>query len=723
MPANPSTNLLAPIAGRLLRRNRHQARRPKADWPETGSQGARPEGAPCAPAARALPVRAAAPTPWLRAEPFQGGVRAAVAALLACLLLGMGGAEAAEAGPQSPPAVFYGLYDGPQPCRVHALRPERWQGLPEPGVSDYQRFNRQTLRSLVCPVQRAQGSDAPLSWALGVLQQWAKANAGEQPASPWAWAEHAVAWRAVVIAYLEHAARASAPASGQLELLTRMAERHGRHLARSSVYRPHHNHGLNNALGLLALGVTFAEHPQSQRWVELGLARAEQQMAANVSEDGIHLEQSGFYHFYTLRSFLEIFRVAQLVGRPMSADYAASLDRMLGAAARMAGTDGQVEGLPYSDPEQQLLPDFLRGIEALDGAGGGSGLAVYRAVAAGRPPETLALYEQGGYGFFPPRTGTQTELVFHTRILQAPHGHQDALGVTVALDGRPLVVMPSTMHTGPESWTSYFLGPTAHNTVQVDDLQQQPLNRRRDGWIATFFDSYKINRWVTAVGLEDVFTRSRRWLGMGRKSLRERAAPINGVILAHGDTPSLQYVTARQQTYPGIDHVRTLARIGPGIVLVWDRLASDRPRRFTQSFHFPVGARIDWQEGSGMVRAAPDLSAGFSHLGAEQREVCIGRKAPQRCGWYAASSAAPVPAPALRYSRSARAAEFLRALSPGGPAPALDWRRGPGGAASVSVTLGSCRIRLARESARLRLDAVEGCSEPAAAGQAAGGEP
>jgi hypothetical protein len=53
------------------------------------------------------------------------------------------------------------------------------------------------------------------------------------------------------------------------------------------------------------------------------------------------------------------------------------------------------------------------------------------------------------------------------------HGHADALSITLALNGKPLLVDPGTFrYNGAPEFRRYFKGTRAHNTVTVDGEDQ-----------------------------------------------------------------------------------------------------------------------------------------------------------------------------------------------------------------------------------------------------------
>ena len=145
--------------------------------------------------------------------------------------------------------------------------------------------------------------------------------------------------------------------------------------------------------------------------------------------------------------------------------------------------DGYVPALSDSDSDSYL--DLLGlAADSLDAAD-------LRYVATrgreGTPPsERCADFPVGGYYVQRSGWGAQESLpderflVFGCGPLgDGGHGHYDALAVEAYGHGHPLVVDPGryTYAEGSPNWRHWFKGTAAHNTLSVDDLDQQPYRR------------------------------------------------------------------------------------------------------------------------------------------------------------------------------------------------------------------------------------------------------
>lgn len=580
-------------------------------------------------------------------------------------------------------------------------------------LSFQERSNLHSLRFLECHIRAAeQGNVAALETAQTVILDWAEQNPLPQQASsedpdesseievnpaslPPAWKSEAAAWRSVLLSYVYWVYQSSEQPTSLLDAppdqtqetsdnvqdqtsnqsieqqLKNLAATHAAFLSKSQIYQPNDHKGIANSMALIALGQAFSEQPEAEGWIELGLERAEQQMRDNVSAEGIHLEQSGILHQQALQNFMAIYRAFPTDNLSLSATYRQKLDRMLGASALMMGVNRRVEGLPDSDPNQDLLLTALKTFNNLDLSSTSSGQGLMVKMQRRQVPRGLHLYRRGGYSFFVPGSGQQLEAVFKTRLhdpdlrqpkvenstgntsethsIQENH-QQNALMVTARIGNQPLLIHPS-QHLESEL-EPYFFTPAASNTVQVGDFSQEPLLR-------TLPDQNQFSQWGW---LSSVFGRGRQ---QSSDLLPEDLLPENGEVVTFGSNPQLDFVTARHQTYPDVQHTRTVARIGADYLLVWDQLQGKTEHPYRQTFHFPPNLRVKLMSSEGLLRENQSILARFVQLEPDvSGRVCRGKLEPIQCGWYRdASMTEKVPTPAVLYETQAQSTQFIWVLS------------------------------------------------------------
>ncbi|WP_421759067.1 heparinase II/III family protein [Devosia sp.] len=108
----------------------------------------------------------------------------------------------------------------------------------------------------------------------------------------------------------------------------------------------------------------------------------------------------------------------------------------------------------------------------------------FRGLILGRPtthaasPEGLRTFPAGGLSVWHGTLADHTiDLSFDHGPLGylsiAAHGHADALAITLAIDGRPVLVDPGTyLYGSGGAWRRWFRGTPAHNTLNLDGLNQ-----------------------------------------------------------------------------------------------------------------------------------------------------------------------------------------------------------------------------------------------------------
>jgi hypothetical protein len=286
-----------------------------------------------------------------------------------------------------------------------------------------------------------------------------------------------------------------------------------RHLSRHSSAN---NHLLGEYTGLYLASMQWPCWPESTRWrrlAERGLAREGLQQNW---EDGVNKEQAIYYHHEVMDMMMLCQLAAQANGGSFAQDWLQRLERMAEFLAAMMDTGGNVPMIGDADdarmlrldtaqapPYRSLLAsaallfgrgDFKAKAGALDdrnrwlfaaadarwaalpaagpgGAGGAGALS---------PPRTA--FPQGGYYMLGKDFGSAREvrIVVDSGPLGylslAAHGHADALAMTLSMGGEEMLIDPGTYayHT-QRQWRDYFRSTAAHNTVEVDGMNQSAI--------------------------------------------------------------------------------------------------------------------------------------------------------------------------------------------------------------------------------------------------------
>jgi hypothetical protein len=210
----------------------------------------------------------------------------------------------------------------------------------------------------------------------------------------------------------------------------------------------------------------------------------------------------------------------------------------------------------------------------------------------------------------------QTFITFDSGAFRTDHSQLDALGLTYYSDGR-LLLRDSGLFTydrGPDR--DYFHGTRAHNTVVVDGLDQAP------------------------------------------------GAAVAG---AKGRVGDAFWATGSSKLVNGVNHVRTVILIEPGLVVVYDSLDSSVPHRYVQTWHLFPGASLQSRGLDILARddnAIPRLAISEADWSTLSRDAVFGQSSPMQ-GWYSDSYGSKSRNWALEYSRFAPAARFVTLIASG----------------------------------------------------------
>jgi hypothetical protein len=246
------------------------------------------------------------------------------------------------------------------------------------------------------------------------------------------------------------------------------------------------------------------------------------------------------------------------------------------------------------------------------------------------PPPGVELFPVSG--LFLMRTGTpppgdrlmQTFLTFDSGIYRTDHSHLDALGLTYYSDGR-LLLRDSGLFTYDRGTDrDYFHGTRAHNTVVVDGLDQAP------------------------------------------------GAAVPG---AHGRVGESVWATGTSRLISGVNHVRTVILLEPGLVVVYDTLDSPVPHRYVQTWHLFPGASLQSRGLDILARDAkgtPLLAISEADWSTLSRSAIRGGSSPMQ-GWYSDAYGSKSPNWALEYARTAPSARFVTLIASGAHATTVPW--------------------------------------------------
>lgn len=288
-----------------------------------------------------------------------------------------------------------------------------------------------------------------------------------------------------------------------------------------STYFSPNTHLLGEGFALFVIGCAYPGLRGAAAWKREGWRIVLEESRRQVRADGLHFEQSIYYHVYAVDFFLHARILAGRNGIAVPPEFDATLRRMLTATAELS----QAGALPrFGDDDGGRLFDGTRNraAEMLDPLV--TGAVLFR--DSGLKPRTAALCEEtlwllgaesaAAFDALPPpapklapvampdagiyamsaNSPAPAQLFVDAGILGGlvgGHGHADLLSIQLAAAGRLLLTDPGTgAYMGNDGVRERFRGTAAHNTLTIDG-HDQAAGRGPFAWQS--FPPVSVHRW------------------------------------------------------------------------------------------------------------------------------------------------------------------------------------------------------------------------------------
>lgn len=305
--------------------------------------------------------------------------------------------------------------------------------------------------------------------------------------------------------------------------LQRALSLNARHIERFlSTYFSPNTHLLGEAVALFSIGTLCPQLSRARQWQERGWQIVLQQAEQQVLQDGMHFEQSLYYHTYATDFFLHALILAKLNGVFTPASLERTIENMLDVLCRL-GLAGVLPQFGDDDGGRVFDPQRNRAEHLLDPVATGAVLfrrPDFKAVAVELQEETfwlmgivaaelfktLATKQRMTSSFVLESSGVHisasSEPIPQQLMIdcgpqgagRAGHGHADALSVQVSVAGQRVFVDPGTFsYVDDHGERDRFRCTAAHNTLQVDGCDQAE-STGPFGWRQ--LPSVRAERWI-----------------------------------------------------------------------------------------------------------------------------------------------------------------------------------------------------------------------------------
>lgn len=368
------------------------------------------------------------------------------------------------------------------------------------------------------------------------------------------------------------------------------------------------NHRIAEAAAIYLIGLAMPELADAAEAVRDARRILDGEAGRQVFADGVPAEQSPTYGAFSAEFLLVAHAVAPLAP--------ATLDRLRAFAdfiAWLADADGRVPAIGDDDeglvlalgaPPKRYAADIAARItDRITGR-------ITGRIAAPEPRAGLMSFAEGGYSVLRDRGW---HLVFDHGPLGylsiAAHGHADALALTLARRGRPLLVDPGTyLYHASDGWRDWFRGTAAHTTLRLGGLDQSRI------------------------------TGPFNW---SRKAKARLETPPPG--------ETWQFVASHdgyEATF-GVRHRRSLAIEGDSLVIKDQLIGATAPRQAEIAFQFAPDLALELAEGLCRVTAAGKPVAVLRFAPTGVLTLHIGAPPASGGGWVSPRYGVMVPAPRL----------------------------------------------------------------------------
>lgn len=441
------------------------------------------------------------------------------------------------------------------------------------------RFRFQSLSRLY---ELYNGDPGQVEAAAALLTDWVDQVLYGIPPLDETWGDHALVIRLDRAVQLTDRYLADRPVLNRRYLLVaaQLIVTHLYALAADCCYSKRHNHGTMQDLAILGWVKRFpALRDADDMFALAGRRLLEEQVRHSVTEDGIHVENSGCYHRLFVTILDEALVAYRKAGEPLPDELVRIRDSMLEPLVQHLQPDGSFAQFGDCSDERQSkrLRELLAEIDTL-GAGDPAAIAPLAWVVTGGKRGTMPaldrVYEVGGYAMF--RDGWRPDATtahFKTSHLSWVHYHADETSFEVFAHGRELLVGPGSFtYAEDDPLYAYQRSPAAHNVLVVDD---------------------------DATVMRDA---------------------SDARVLAHGRDGDTSWVVGTHGNYRrlGVSLARTFAFARPGTFVIVDHVDADGPHEYAQHFH--LSPEVDGVQRHGdraVVATIPDgptvsIAAGFT---------------------------------------------------------------------------------------------------------------
>ncbi len=235
-----------------------------------------------------------------------------------------------------------------------------------------------------------------------------------------------------------------------------------------------HNWLIMEMNGLGQIAILYPQFKDAPEWKAYAIAKMIHELDTQVYADGMQYELSTNYHYVNIRNYQLLWNVMEAYDEPVPEEFRTVMEQMHTAEIKLMLPDGRLPDL--NDGTWRQLSHMLE--EAVRCYPERSDFRwVYTGGQEGRPPVVTSL-ALDYCGYYVMRTGWQNAdiwALFDGGHFGYAHQHEDKLNLLLYAYGRLLLTEAGNYAYDSSPMRTYTLSTQGHNTIRVDDLDQ---NRR-----------------------------------------------------------------------------------------------------------------------------------------------------------------------------------------------------------------------------------------------------
>jgi len=274
---------------------------------------------------------------------------------------------------------------------------------------------------------------------------------------------------------------------------------HGRFIYRNLEYAPiRSNHYLSNIVGLVYLGIMFPEFKESKKWLKKGLKVIEEEMKFQVYDDGVDYELSISYHCYVTELFLWAGRLCKENDIYLSLEFWKKLEKMVEFSDYYTKLNNLAPQIGDADDGRLHIvwEDFYNWDK-------GNYFALFNLYnhVFGKTLENKEKISKSfsKSGFYIMRDKDFYLITGRNKCCYGKggsHVHNDILSFELSMFGNDFIIDPGTyVYTPDFKARNRFRSTRAHNTVMIDNQEQNPISK--DPFYIEQTGELTVNQWET----------------------------------------------------------------------------------------------------------------------------------------------------------------------------------------------------------------------------------